>query len=167
TPWVCSPGRLTNNIGKAPTAVIMPAAKLPRDPAAIGERDSIIPKVWRARQQETSPKDHVRGTRMSVSASPVSNLDAAAALAGARRIVVKIGSSLLIDPDTRRPTHAWLAAMARDLAALKAQGRDVIVVSSGSIALGRGRLPALGIRLEDKQAAASVGQSLLMAAWSD
>jgi glutamate 5-kinase len=98
---------------------------------------------------------------------PDSATDAASALEAARRVVVKIGSSLLIDAETRRPTHDWLAAVARDLAALKAQGREVIVVSSGSIALGRGRLPNLGTRLEDKQAAASVGQSLLMAAWSE
>ena len=92
--------------------------------------------------------------------------NAASALGAARRVVVKIGSSLLIDAATRQPTRDWLAAVASDLAALKAEGREVIVVSSGSIALGRGRLPALGARLEDKQAAASVGQSLLMAAWS-
>lgn len=92
--------------------------------------------------------------------------NAASALGAARRVVVKIGSSLLIDAATRQPTRDWLAAAASDLAALKAEGREVIVVSSGSIALGRGRLPALGARLEDKQAAASVGQSLLMAAWS-
>lgn len=92
--------------------------------------------------------------------------DAASALTDARRVVVKIGSSLLIDAQTRQPTRDWLAAIARDLATLKSEGRDVIVVSSGSIALGRGRLPGLGVRLEDKQAAASVGQSLLMAAWS-
>ncbi|WP_438851410.1 glutamate 5-kinase [Brevundimonas nasdae] len=99
-------------------------------------------------------------------ASTLSKLDAACALTGARRVVVKIGSSLLIDAQTRQPTRDWLAAIARDLAVLKNEGRDVIVVSSGSIALGRGRLPGLGVRLEDKQAAASVGQSLLMAAWS-
>jgi glutamate 5-kinase len=98
---------------------------------------------------------------------PDSAVSAASALTAARRVVVKIGSSLLIDAETRRPTHDWLAAVARDLAALKAEGREVIVVSSGSIALGRGRLPNLGTRLEDKQAAASVGQSLLMAAWSE
>ncbi|MET3779940.1 glutamate 5-kinase [Brevundimonas sp. 1080] len=92
--------------------------------------------------------------------------NAASALGAARRVVVKIGSSLLIDAATRQPTRDWLAAVASDLAALKAEGREVIVVSSGSIALGRGRLPTLGARLEDKQAAASVGQSLLMAAWS-
>ena len=99
--------------------------------------------------------------------SPSRGADAASALAAARRVVVKIGSSLLIDAATRRPTRDWLAAVASDLAALKAEGREVIVVSSGSIALGRGRLPGLGARLEDKQAAASVGQSLLMAAWSE
>jgi len=92
--------------------------------------------------------------------------NAASALGAARRVVVKIGSSLLTDAATRQPTRDWLAAVASDLAALKTEGREVIVVSSGSIALGRGRLPALGARLEDKQAAASVGQSLLMAAWS-
>ncbi|MCG2663069.1 glutamate 5-kinase [Brevundimonas sp.] len=98
---------------------------------------------------------------------PDSATSAASALRAARRIVVKIGSSLLIDAETRRPTRDWLAAVASDLAVLKAEGREVIVVSSGSIALGRGRLPKLGARLEDKQAAASVGQSLLMAAWSE
>ena len=103
---------------------------------------------------------------MSQAAALPLRLDAASALRGARRVVVKIGSSLLIDPATRRPTRDWLTATAADLAALRAEGREVIVVSSGSIALGRGLLPKLGARLEDKQAAASVGQSLLMAAWS-
>jgi glutamate 5-kinase len=105
--------------------------------------------------------------RAALPPSPSRGADAASALAAARRVVVKIGSSLLIDAATRRPTHDWLAAVASDLATLKAEGREVIVVSSGSIALGRGRLPNLGARLEDKQAAASVGQSLLMAAWSE
>ena len=104
---------------------------------------------------------------MSQRAALPAGPNAASALAAARRVVVKIGSSLLIDATTRQPTHDWLAAVASDLATLKAEGREVIVVSSGSIALGRGRLPNLGARLEDKQAAASVGQSLLMAAWSE
>ena len=104
---------------------------------------------------------------MSQAAALPSRLDAATALGAARRVVVKIGSSLLIDAATRQPTRDWLAAVAADLAALRAERREVIVVSSGSIALGRGRLPGLGARLEDKQAAASVGQSLLMAAWSE
>lgn len=104
---------------------------------------------------------------MSQRAALPAGPNAASALDAARRVVVKIGSSLLIDAATRRPTRDWLAAVASDLAALRAEGREVIVVSSGSIALGRGRLPDLGAKLEDKQAAASVGQSLLMAAWSE
>ena len=104
---------------------------------------------------------------MSQRAALPAGPNAASALGAARRVVVKIGSSLLIDAATRRPTRDWLAAVASDLAALRAEGREVIVVSSGSIALGRGRLPDLGAKLEDKQAAASVGQSLLMAAWSE
>jgi len=135
-------------------------------PPEAGKRDSIIRLHCGATRQETSAKAHVRDTVMSSAASQPLRLDAASALDGARRIVVKIGSSLLIDTQTRRPTRDWLTAMAADLAALRARGREVIVVSSGSIALGRGRLPELGARLEDKQAAASVGQSLLMAAWS-
>ncbi len=78
----------------------------------------------------------------------------------ARRITVKIGSALLTDRPTGALKHAWLAAIGDDVAALKAEGRDVILVSSGAIALGRS---ALGLnpgplRLEEAQAAASVGQ---------
>ncbi len=76
----------------------------------------------------------------------------------ARRIVVKIGSSLLVDRGGLR--HAWLDSLAEDLAACRARGQEVIVVTSGAIALGR---PLLGLKrgspkLEDQQAAAAVGQ---------
>ena len=95
---------------------------------------------------------------------------AATTLRNARRIVVKIGSSLVVDGQTRAPTTAWLAALGEDLARLRANGpgggRQVIVVSSGAIALGRGRLGLTrNARLDEKQAAAAVGQSLLMQAW--
>ena len=78
----------------------------------------------------------------------------------ARRITVKIGSALLTDRATGTLKQSWLEAMGDDVAALKADGRDVILVSSGAIALGR---RALGLnpgqlRLEEAQAAASVGQ---------
>jgi glutamate 5-kinase len=81
-----------------------------------------------------------------------------------RRIVVKIGSSLLVDREGRL-RHAWLDSLARDLAARRARGQEVIVVTSGAIALGR-RLLGLkpsgikpgGFKLEDQQAAAAVGQ---------
>ncbi len=88
------------------------------------------------------------------------------ALRKARRIVVKIGSSLVVDAATRAPAAAWLNALAEDLARLRAEGRQVIVVSSGAVALGRGRLGLTrNARLDEKQAAAAVGQSLLMQAW--
>ena len=104
---------------------------------------------------------------MLQTASSETRPDAAAALAGARRIVVKIGSSLLIDPATRAVTADWLAALAGELAELRAKGCEVIVVSSGAVALGRGRLGRIGTRVQDKQAAAAVGQTLLMAAWQE
>nr|WP_183214098.1 glutamate 5-kinase [Brevundimonas variabilis] len=91
---------------------------------------------------------------------------AATALTAARRIVVKIGSSLVVDAASRGPATDWLAALAGDLARLQREGRQVIVVSSGAVALGRGRLGlARNARLDEKQAAAAVGQSLLMQAW--
>ncbi len=91
----------------------------------------------------------------------------ATALARARRVVVKIGSSLLVDAATRAVARDWLASLAQDIADLRRQGREVIVVSSGAVALGRGRLKTSPGRLQDKQAAAAVGQTLLMHAWEE
>jgi len=101
--------------------------------------------------------------------SPAAEITAspATALAQARRVVVKIGSSLLIDSATRAVARDWLASLAQDIAALRQQGREVIVVSSGAVALGRGRLNTSPGRLQDKQAAAAVGQTLLMHAWEE
>jgi glutamate 5-kinase len=78
----------------------------------------------------------------------------------AKRIVVKIGSSLLVDATSGTLRAAWLEALADDIAALRAQGKEVIVVSSGAIALGRNvlKLPKGPLKLEDSQAAAAVGQ---------
>ncbi|MFZ4165241.1 glutamate 5-kinase [Brevundimonas sp. NPDC058933] len=99
--------------------------------------------------------------------SPAAETSPATALAHARRVVVKIGSSLLIDHATRAVARDWLASLAGDIAALRQQGREVIVVSSGAVALGRGRLNSAPGRLQDKQAAAAVGQTLLMHAWEE
>jgi glutamate 5-kinase len=90
-------------------------------------------------------------------------------LATARRIVVKIGSALIVDAQTAAPRQDWLASMAQDIAALAARGGEVIVVSSGAIALARRRLKltAPRLRLEEKQAAAAVGQIRLAQAWSE
>ncbi len=88
----------------------------------------------------------------------------AARLRAARRIVIKVGSSLVVD--ARAPATVWLAGLAADIAALRAQGRQIVVVSSGAVTLGRGRLGLeKNARLDEKQAAAAVGQSLLMQAW--
>jgi glutamate 5-kinase len=86
-----------------------------------------------------------------------------------RRIVVKVGSSLLIDAKAGEVRTAWLAALAADMAKLHHDGKDVLVVSSGSIALGRSRLklPSGTLKLEESQAAAAVGQIALARIWSE
>src|SRR6201993_4018107 len=91
------------------------------------------------------------------------------ALADFRRIVVKVGSSLLVDAEASRVREAWLASLAADIATLHRDGRDILVVSSGAIALGRSvlKLPAAPIKLEDSQAAAAVGQIALARTWAE
>ena len=93
----------------------------------------------------------------------------APALADFRRIVVKVGSSLLVDAKAGRVREAWLASLAADIAGLHAKGRDVLVVSSGAIALGRSvlKLPAAFLKLEDSQAAAAIGQIALARTWAE
>lgn len=87
----------------------------------------------------------------------------------ARRIVVKVGSALVVDAQAGVPDRAWLAAFAADAARLRARGQQVLVVSSGAVALGRRRLGLSRRRLTlpEKQAAAAAGQSLLMRAWEE
>src|SRR6201988_1031458 len=89
-------------------------------------------------------------------------------LADFRRIVVKVGSSLLVDAQAGKLNETWLASLTADLAALHGGGRDIIVVSSGAIALGRSvlKLPAGALKLEDSQAAAAVGQIALARTWT-
>ena len=85
-----------------------------------------------------------------------------------RRIVIKIGSALLVDRRTGLKNQ-WLNALCADIAALRAKGVEVLVVSSGAIALGRSVLdlaPGL-LKLEESQAAAAVGQIALARAWSE
>ncbi len=89
-------------------------------------------------------------------------------VSGHRRIVVKVGSSLLVDGATGRLDTGWLAALADDIAGLAGGGREILVVSSGAIALGRHALGVKGgvLKLEDAQAAAAVGQVALAGAWA-
>jgi glutamate 5-kinase len=83
--------------------------------------------------------------------------------------VVKVGSSLLVDSEGGRLHKAWLSSLADDLAGLHRNQCDVLVVSSGAIALGRAvlKLPAGPLKLEDSQAAAAVGQIALARTWSE
>ena len=92
----------------------------------------------------------------------------AAALAAARRLVVKIGSALLV-AERGEIRGAWLAALADDVARCRARGQEVILVSSGAIAVGRRHLGLAGrrLRLEEKQAAAATGQIRLAHAYQE
>ncbi len=93
----------------------------------------------------------------------------AAPLVRARRVVVKVGSALLVGGDSGRVNRAWLETLVEDLLRLRKRGQQVILVSSGAIALGRGRLGlrAGALRLEQSQAAAAVGQMRLIAAYKE
>jgi glutamate 5-kinase len=86
-----------------------------------------------------------------------------------RRIVVKVGSSLLVDAAAGKLREAWLAALCDDIAMLHRDGRDVLAVSSGAIALGRSvlKLPRGPLKLEESQAAAAVGQIALARIWAE
>jgi glutamate 5-kinase len=95
--------------------------------------------------------------------------DSAAPLHLARRIVVKVGSALLVDADTGRINRAWLETLVDDLLRLRRRGQGVILVSSGAIALGRRHLgfkPG-ALKLEESQAAAAVGQIRLAHAYKE
>src|SRR6266446_3051995 len=95
--------------------------------------------------------------------------DLAAPLTQARRIVVKVGSALLVDGETGRVNRAWLETLVEDLLRLRKRGQRVILVSSGAIALGRRRLGLKHgtLRLEESQAAAAVGQIRLAHAYKE
>jgi glutamate 5-kinase len=98
--------------------------------------------------------------RPSILASP---------LLQARRIVVKVGSALLVDQDTGRLNRTWLETLVEDLLRLRKRGQQVILVSSGAIALGRRHLGLAkgSLRLEESQAAAAVGQIRLAHAYKE
>ena len=91
------------------------------------------------------------------------------ALSSFTRITIKVGSSLLVDRAKSAVKRDWLAALADDLAMLHKRGADILVVSSGAIALGRSvlGLSAGALRLEDSQAAAAVGQIALSRIWAE
>ena len=90
-------------------------------------------------------------------------------LTAARRVVVKVGSALLVDARTGRLNRAWLETLVEDLLRLRRRGQQVILVSSGAIALGRRHLDLADgpLRLEESQAAAAVGQIRLAHAYKE
>jgi len=100
------------------------------------------------------------------------NVEAAAGgsrLAAARRVVIKVGSALLVEKSTGSVNRDWLEALADDVAAMRARNQEVVLVSSGAIALGRRELGLAKRKpkLEEKQAAAAVGQIRLAHAWKE
>ena len=91
------------------------------------------------------------------------------ALSKAKRVVIKIGSAILVDADTGDLNREWLSAICKDIADVMAQDKDVIVVSSGAIAIGRQTLGLTGnpLTLPQKQACAATGQTILTRAYAD
>jgi glutamate 5-kinase len=87
----------------------------------------------------------------------------------AKRVIVKVGSSLLVDTEKGRLNRAWLESFAADIARLRKRGQEVILVSSGAIALGRRHLGLTSgkLKLEESQAAAAVGQIRLAHAYKE
>ena len=90
-------------------------------------------------------------------------------LAGFRRVVVKVGSSLLVDSGKGTLNADWLASLVEDLADLAKRGASLLVVSSGAIAMGRTvvKFPRGPLKLEESQAAAAVGQIALARVWAE
>ena len=105
-------------------------------------------------------------TSPPTTSTPVSSADI---LGNCKRIVIKIGSSLLVDPETGRVHGEWLKAFAEDVARCRARGQEVTIVSSGAIAIGRRHLNlSTGfLRLEESQAAAATGMLRLAHAYEE
>ena len=92
-----------------------------------------------------------------------------ASLTKAKRVVIKVGSTLLVDKNSGDLNLTWLESLASDVSSLKSRGIDVVLVSSGSIALGRGSLGLQDaeLSLENSQASAAVGQIRLARAYEE
>ena len=101
--------------------------------------------------------------------APATSTLAPPSLTAFRRIVIKVGSALLVDSARGKVRLPWLTSLVEDIGTLHAQGKEVMVVSSGAIALGRTvlGLPRGPLKLEDSQAAAAVGQIALARTWAE
>ncbi len=93
----------------------------------------------------------------------------AATITKAKRLIVKIGSALLVDDESGKLHQAWLDAICEDIAEAHARGQEIVIVTSGAIAIGRGPLGMRGkkLRLEEKQACAATGQMRLTQAYQN
>jgi len=102
----------------------------------------------------------MNATAAKLSASP---------LASAKLVVIKTGSALIVDEQAGKLRQSWLDALGDDIARLRQAGAQVIVVSSGAVAVGRTylKLPKGALALEEKQAAAAAGQIRLAHAWQE
>jgi glutamate 5-kinase len=91
------------------------------------------------------------------------------ALHYSQRVIIKVGSALIAKPDTGRANLYWMAGLAKDIAALRASGKEVCIVSSGAVTLGRDMLgmPKGLLAQDEKQAAAACGQMIMMHAWQE
>ncbi len=100
--------------------------------------------------------------------SPI-NKAAFTALKQAKRIVIKVGSALLMQGEKGRLKYEWMRTMAQDIAKAQSTGQEIILVSSGAVALGRGelKLTQSALTLEQSQAAAATGQIALIHAWRE
>ncbi|MBB4287469.1 glutamate 5-kinase [Roseospira goensis] len=108
----------------------------------------------------------------AAASQPLAGVAAAGRIRAARRLVVKIGSALLVDDRTGKTHRTWLDALTDEVALLRRRGQEVILVSSGAVAVGRRILGLSGhdggaLRLEEKQAAAATGQIRLAHAWQE
>jgi glutamate 5-kinase len=101
--------------------------------------------------------------------NPQQSASSAKPLLEARRVVIKVGSALLVETATDRLNRAWLETLASDISRLRQRGQEVLLVSSGAIALGRRHLglPPGKLKLDESQAAAAVGQISLAHAWKE
>ena len=128
-------------------------------------RSAAAPRPWLAAMAE-SPS---RAPSRAGSTAPVSTLTNTERLANARRLVVKIGSTLFVDQQTGTLDRAWLEGVCADVADLRKEGKEVVIVSSGAVALGTRelKLDRSRARLEDNQAAAAAGQILLAHAYQE
>ena len=112
---------------------------------------------------------HGSGSNESMAITYSSRMANTLSLARARRVVVKVGSALLVDAGHGRLNRAWLETLVDDIVRMRKRGQQVVLVSSGAIALGRRHLDlgAGALRLEESQAAAAVGQIRLAHAYKE